>query len=274
MLIATIDIVVDIEYYTNLYFSNGEDAPYKLRDGNTIYLKPVLLKNYMLYMGASEVIQLYKNEVNDIRVIQMSYLQYLIEVVFPQGGEQNIYEMKLRVLLDLCLGEQYVGFVQKNDKWNIAICNEDGTIKDFITPTDFDDIMLLILNQNDAKYDNRYINPDVRKMMQEYYSIKYRDVSSPSLEKRKAYVSSKTAKSFKELGEMTIREFELVYKACLDSETYLTTKVTEASYKYEVKNPTIHPLFVKDKDPYEEAFSDTSVLKDKGFKGAENIGLE
>ena len=274
-----IDSVVDIELYTDLYFSNGVNAPYKLRDKTDIQIKPVLLKDYPLYLGTSEIIQLYKNEINDIKIIQMSYLQYLMEVVLPSGKDPdgkkiNIYEAKLRGLIELCLGYQFCAFRKVKDKWNIILCSSDSTIEHFITPADFDDIMLIILNQNDAKYDNRYVNPEVRKLIQEYYDIKNRDVSSPSLEKRKAYVSSKLAKSFKELGEMTVREFELVYKALVDSEMYLTTKITEASYKYEVKNPTNHPLYSKDKDPYEEAFSDTSVLKDKGFKGAESIGLE
>jgi hypothetical protein len=265
--------VVDLEYYTNLYFSNGEDAPFSLRDKTVLQLKPVLLKDYALYLGIYDVIQLQKNEVNDIRVIQMSYLQYLIEVVFPRGGKNNIYEAKLRMLIQLCLGYKYCAFMQIKDKWNIVLCDAHGTVEHFITPSEFDDIMLLILNQNDARHDNRYINPDVRQMVQEYYNIKYKDVSTPSLEKRKAFVCSKTAKTFKELGDMTVREFELVYHALVDSEIYLATKITEASYKYEVKKPTNHPLFTKEEDPYTEAFSDVSALQDKGFKGAENIGV-
>ena len=273
-----IDIVVDIESYTNLYFSNGEEAPYQLRDKTVLMLKPVLLKDYTIYQTASEIIQLYKNEVNDIKVIQMSYLQYLMEVVLPSGEDSNgkkinPYEYRLRALIELCFGYKYVGFKKHNDRWCIFLCQEDGAIEHIITPADFDNLMVLILNQNDAKHDNRYVNPDVRKVVQEYYNTKYADTSTPSLEKRKAFVSSKLAKTFKELGEMTIREFELVYHACVDSEIYMATKITEASYKYEVKNPTNHPLYTKEKDPFAEAFSDTSVLSGKGFKGAENIGL-
>lgn len=70
---------------------------------------------------------------------------------------------------------------------------------------------------------------------------------------------------------MTYREFELIYQSCLDSEIYLTTKITEASYKYEVKNPTNHPLFEIKKDAYAELFEDTSVLSNKGISGAENL---
>lgn len=203
----------------------------------------------------------------------MSYLQYLMEIILPQGGNENIYEIKLRTLLNLCLGIEYCYFAKNNGKWNIIICNSEGVVKDLITPSDFDDIILLILNQNDPNHDNRIINPEVREVMQEYYRIKYANVNQPTLEKRKAFVSSKINKNFKEIGQMSIREFELVYRACIDSELYIAQKVTEASYKYEVKNPTVHPLFEKQTDAYEEAFSDTSTLKNKGFKGADNIGV-
>jgi hypothetical protein len=108
--------VVDIESYTNLYFSNGEEAPYQLRDKTVLMLKPVLLKDYTIYQTASEIIQLYKNEVNDIKVIQMSYLQYLMEVVLPSGEDPNgkkinPYEYRLRTLIELCFGYKYAGFV-------------------------------------------------------------------------------------------------------------------------------------------------------------------
>ena len=231
------------------------------------------MKKYQIYLGCIDILQLYKNETNDFKIIQMSYLQYLMEVVLP-NTKDNIAEYKLRTLISLCLGEDYIGFVKDSrGKWNIAICDEESTIKNLINPADFDNIMLLILNQNDAHYDNRYVDHDVRLMVQEYYRIKYANVNMPSLEKRKAFVASKLSKTFKELGEMSIREFELIYKACVDSEMYLATKITEASYKYDIKNPSQHPLYESERDVYEEAFSSTDTLQGKGFKGAEQIGV-
>ena len=263
--------VVDIEVYSNLYFSNGEDVPYELRDKSTIYIKPALVKDYNLYQWACQVVQLLKNETNDIRVIQMSYLQYLVEVVFPQDSS---YKDMFVYLMKICLDAEHLGFISdKNGKPQLALCNEDNVVEHIITASEFDEISYIILNQNDAKHDNRYVNPEVRKAMQEYYSIKYRGITSPSLEKRKAFVCSKMGKTFKELSNMTIREFDLIYHACVDSEIYIATKVTEASYKYDVKEPTKHPLFEPDKDAYEEVFFDPDTLAEKGIKGVENIGV-
>lgn len=262
--------MVDLDVYTNVYFSNGFDVPYKLRDGGEISIKPVLVKDYNIYEWACQVIQLLKNETNDVNIIQMSYLQYLVEVVFPQNEE---FKNMFMYLLSLCLGVQKASYF-KNDKgkWRLALCDDEDIVIGIVTPKEWDEIMFIILNQNDAHYDNRYVNPEVREMMQEYYKIKYRDIVQPSLEKRKAFVCSKIGKTFKELSELTIREFNEIYKACVDSEIYLATKITEASYKYEVKQQAKHPLFEADVDAYEEAFSDTNVLQNKGLSGANNIG--
>ena len=74
--------MVDLEYYTDLYFSNGLNAPYHLKEGGDIEIKPVLVKDYSLYISTMGILTLPKNEVNDIEVIRMNYLEYLIKVVF------------------------------------------------------------------------------------------------------------------------------------------------------------------------------------------------
>lgn len=273
--------MVNLDYYANVYFGNGEDVPFKLRDGSIIYIKPVLMKDYTIYQWACQVVQLLKNETNDFKVIQMSYLQYLVEVVFPQDEEvkdnkdlYQSYKDRFIYLMQICLNVERLAILpNEKGKWQIVLCDNEDKVQHIITAKEFDDIVFIILNQNDPKHDNRYIDPDARKVMQDYYDIKYRGITSPSLEKRKAFVCSKIGKTFKELSLMTIREFDLIYHACVDSEIYIATKVTEASYKYDVKDPTKHPLFEPEKDMFEEVFSSTDTLEGKGFKGAENIGV-
>ncbi len=273
--------MVNLESLANLYFCNGEDVPYELKQGGIIYIKPAIMKDYTIYQWACQVVQLLKNETNDFKVIQMSYLQYLVEVVFPQDEEvkdnkdlYQAYKDRFVYLMKICLGAERLAILpNEKGKWQIVLCNNEDKVQYIITAKEFDDIVFIILNQNDPKHDNRYIDPDARKAMQDYYDIKYRGVTSPTLEKRKAFVCSKLSKTFKELSTMTIREFELIYHACIDSEIYLATKVTEASYKYEVKEPTKHPLFEPEKDAFEEVFSNTDALQNKGLKGAENIGV-
>lgn len=260
-------IVVDLEVLKSNYFVNMTEVPYKLNKGGTIYIKPILVKDYLIYEWAKTILTIQKNEINDIKVIQMSYLEFLIKRIFTSAQDE---EDKIRWLLKLCLNEDYsiIGdnciavFEQKDDEFNV---------KYVINAKEFDDISKIIQAQNDPNYDDRYVSPEVKELMHEYYRVKYKNVVSPSLEKKKAFVSSKIGKAFKEINELPYREFELIYDACKDSEIYIAQKIIQGSYKYKVDEDIKHPLFEPKKDQYEELFEDTSVLANKGINGAEQL---
>lgn len=257
-------VVVDLEIMELNYFVNMLDVPYELKKGGVLQIKPILVKDYLRYSWAKEILEISKNEINDIEIIQMSYLEFLIKKIFTVNKE---LEEKLRWIVKLCLNEDYVAFVDNK----LIICEKDSTIKYIITPKEFDDISKIIQSQNDPNYDDRYVSPEVKELMQEYYKVKYQNIISPSLEKRKAFVSSKTGKTFSQLNELPYREFELIYDACKDSEIYIGQKIIQGSYKYKVDGDIKHPLYESKKDPYEELFTDPSVLSSKGISGAENL---
>lgn len=257
--------MVDIETLSINYFVNMVNVPYELKKGGTIYIKPILTKDYLRYQWAIQILTINKNEINDVEIIQMSYLDFLTKKIIP--SDEETYKSKIWWVLHLCLGEEY--FIIGDNC--IIICNDDDTIKYVINSKEFDEIIQIILNQNDYNYDNRYVNPEVREMLNEYYKIKYKDISQPSLEKKKAFVSSKTGKSFNEINELPYREFDLIYDACKDSEIYIGQKIIQGSYKYQVEGDIKHPLFEPKKDMYEELFEDTSVLSSKGINGAEQL---
>ena len=62
---------------------------------------------------------------------------------------------------------------------------------------------------------------------------------------------------------MTLRTFEGVYDNCLNSEIYLGEKIIQGSYKYDVKEDILHPLYRKKKDPIEEAFASYESVENK-----------
>ena len=67
-------------------------------------------------------------------------------------------------------------------------------------------------------------------------------------------------KTFKDLNNMTYREFDLIYNANVNSEIYIGEKIIQGSYKYDVKE-----------DPYAKIFEDTNKLSGKGISGAEQL---
>jgi hypothetical protein len=90
----------------------------------------------------------------------------------------------------------------------LALCDEEEIVKYIITPKEFDEISKIILNQNDAHYDGRYVSPDVKELMNEYYKVKYANTRSPSLEEKKAFITSKTGIDINTINEMTYRYFD------------------------------------------------------------------
>lgn len=253
--------MVDIELLSRLYFANGYDVPYKLKNGKEILIKPILVKDYEIYNYCKNILDINKNEINDINIIQMSYLEFLIEIIFKENAE---YINHLCNIIRLCLDEQYLSFgYGQNNKLNLFICNEDKTIKHSITSKEFDDIKKIILYQNDCHYNDRYVSPDVRQAYEEYCRLKYKDVNAPSLEKMKAFVIGKNGYKLEDVNNMTYRMFYLVYHSCVDSEIYIGSKIIQGSYKYDVKQDVLHPQYEKEKDPITEMFSDAEAFENK-----------
>lgn len=249
-----------IKSYELLYFQNGYDVPYDLIKGGTILIKPILVKDYNNYNLSCQVLDIKKNETNDSKIIQMSYLEFILNGIL-NGNEE--YQTQLCMILSLCLGEEYVKIGEENNKKCLILCDEEDNVKGIIKKKEFDEIRKIILYQNDIEYDDRYISPDVKKIVEEYYSIKYKNTEIPSLEKRKAFVASKTGMKFEEINNMKYRFFSLVYESNINSEIYIGQKIIQASSKYEVKEDIQHPLYSKEKDKYEMAFVDEGGFKQK-----------
>lgn len=259
--------VVDLKELELKYFCNGIDVPYKLKCDKILNIKPILVKDYPFYEFAKQILEIEKNEINDIEIIKMSYLEFIFHIL----NKNQVYINWLVTLCELCFGYGKIGIVLKNNKQCLALCDEKETIEYIITPKEFDEISKIILNQNDSNYDNRYISPEVKELMSEFYKAKYNNLRTPTIEEKKAYVTSKTGISIIDLNEMTYRYFDLVYDSNLKSDIYITQKMIQCSEKYEVKEEIKHPLFEPKKDPYAEIFEDTTILGEKGISGAENL---
>ena len=129
---------------------------------------------YAFYQDNIGILCIDKNKVNDVNIISMSYLQYLVDVVLQEA----IYQQALITILNLSLGDEYTFTIghNENNKAYLGI-QKDGETLCKITPKEFDKISEIILYYNDRDYDGRYISEDMRKAMEDYYNIKYKDVA-------------------------------------------------------------------------------------------------
>ena len=113
---------------------------------------------------------------------------------------------------------------------------------------EFDKIKEIILCYNDKDYDGRYISEDMRKAMEDYYSIKFRNNYShiPTLEERKLFVSFKSGLTLQQINDMAYRHFDIMYNQCIDNDLFFSQKIIQASEKYKVnEDEIVYPLFKK-----------------------------
>ena len=257
---------VDIETLKLLYFQNDEPCPYKLKCGYEVMLYPVKVKDWSIFERSLVLFQIDKNKINDIEVIKMSELDFVIKLC-----EQNEdYSLCLANILLYSMHEQNVALSTLNNKNVIAFCDENDNTKGYITHNEFNDIKKIILYQNIYDYKDMYVDPDVQQLYDDYYKIKNKNSKTPTLEEQKTYVLSKCSFTMKEINEMSYRMFSQIYKHAIGDIIYIGRKIIQGSYKYQVDDFQ-HPLYEKEKDRFAEIFEDTSVLSNKGISGAEQL---
>lgn len=195
--------MIDIEVLKRQYFYFDEPVPYKVGE-NIVKIYPVSVKNSELFAVCSQVLKIDKNSRPSADIIRMSYLQFLCEVAFK---EDETAKLRLGTLLQMCLKFDNPKMLYLDNKYYIT--NDDGSIK--ISPKQFDEISRIILFQNIYDYDDSYIDPDLKKSMEEVDAMKAKDIDIPTLERQFAIITSHTGISKKEQLEMTIRSHRLLF---------------------------------------------------------------
>ena len=84
----------------------------------------------------------------------------------------------------------------------------------------------------------------MRKAMEDYYSLKFKNQYMPTLEEKKAFLSFKSGLTLQQINEMTYRFFEIAYTQCVNVDTFFSQKILQASEKYKVDD-LVYPLFKK-----------------------------
>ena len=162
--------------------------------------------------------------------------------------ENNI--SKFVNILKYCLHVEnpYVGF-DDNSRPYLRI-NDDFSIG----PKDFDNIRRIILYQNLIHYDDEYINPEIKKMMDEVDAVKNAGVESPTIERRMAIITAHCGISKQEQMNMTYRSHSLLFEEVYGEVEFETTRPI---LLYAGKGNEIdHWIFKKKKDKYDGYMTD------------------
>lgn len=241
-------MAVDIEYLTEAYFTFDEPVPYQLSDSQKIFVKPVSVKDSALFLTSCDILNIDKNSIPSPQVISMSYLEFLITCVV--GTEANL--QKFVNLLNICLGftrprvlkGQTGKFVVKDDQTGLVITHKQ-----------FEDIRKIILYQNILHFDDSYINPDLKKAMDEMDALRNSNVIVPTLERKMAIITAHCGISKKEQMSMSLRSHSLLFEEVCGEVEFMTLRPIAMMSKESAKSFD-HWIFKKKKNKIDEYIVD------------------
>lgn len=235
---------IDINYYKDTYFTFDEPVPYKLKCGEILYISPIYLINYMLFITSYGILTIDKNSTDDVEIISMSYLKFLVDRVFPYSKESIQQFVNICIL---CMGLK-APEVKLTDNKKIVLYDKEN-INLFITQKEFDDIKKIILYQNLLNFDDSYINPELRKNMEELDQLRNKNLEPPSLERRIAIITSHCGINKKEQLGMTIRSHSLLFQEVNKEVEYLCSKPIAV---YAGKPDAVSWIFEKKKGKFDD----------------------
>ena len=214
--------MIDIDVLSREYFWFDKPVPYLISDGQEILITPIMVEDSEMFLSWIDVISIDKNSLNDVKYISMSYLEFLVSNLLMSPIEQIAQASisKIINILKLCLNFNGAISIRFNERNKPFIVYEDKKI----TPKQFEDIRRIILYQNIVGYDDEYINPDIKQMMDEMNEIKTRDIDYPNLERRMAIITAHTGLSKAEQMKMTYRSHTMLMKEVYGEVDYMSAR--------------------------------------------------
>ena len=238
---------IDIDYLHKAYFVFDAPVPYDLKCGTTIYIEPVKLADSLLFMSSYGILDIDKNQSSDVEIIQMSYLQYLATKICVTPATQ---QQMINICL-LCLGFKQPIF-RYNDNGKIVLSNADlstGQELFYLSAKEFDEIKKIILYQNLPKYDDSYIDPELKASMDEMDILKAKKISMPDLERRIGIISAHSGITKKEQLTMTLRSHTILFEEVVGEVEYSALKGVSC---FGGKSGEVEWIYKKQKGKYDD----------------------
>lgn len=261
--------MIDKETILEDYVPFAEPIPFKDWE-----VHPITVKKSKWWKEACRILMIEKNYINDMEVLQMSYLKFLILLGLEEPDILPTLEKIIRTCLNID-DDLIVGMIETEDEKDFslvigpAIITKTGSKiintnkAKTITSKEFEEFKTIVLIQNILEYDDSYIDPDVKKAIEEYYSLLNKDAEEVSFEKQIACVQSSTSFTLQQIKEMTYRSFMLLFETIVDKVEYPVIKGAELNGTTFKNGKTFdHWVYKKKHDKFGDAF-----VQAKAFEG-------
>lgn len=209
---------LNLDLYRKAYFYFDLPVEYKIQE-KTLFIYPVSVKDSEIFLSSQSVISIDKNTADSVEVIQMTYLDFIYKVLFQD--QMNI--SKFLNILKYCLHIENeaveVGYDANNKPF---LRDKDSDIE--IKSKDFDNIRRIIMYQNLIHYDDEYVNPEIKKMMDEVDAVKNAGIDPPTIERKMAIITAHCGISKQEQMNMTYRSHSLLFEEVYGEVEFETTR--------------------------------------------------
>ena len=85
-------MAIDLDYLAKAYFYFDEPVPYNLDEEHIIYIRPISVRDSQFFLDSVDLLTVDKNSLPDPVIIQMSYLQFILDVLL-QGDMKKVNQM-------------------------------------------------------------------------------------------------------------------------------------------------------------------------------------
>jgi len=176
------------------------DKPVKYK---TLVLHPIKMKNYFHFMQVASILLIDKNSIPEVKIISMSYLEYLCHIHKESESIGNILIHLLRLVLDFDKEEdvEKISLFPVMHKFMV-----DGKMFD---AQDFDNIRTIIIEQNGLTPPDETIQKELRDAMEDAAAFrrKLSGNKTAGIEDQMVALSTQTGFTLEYIYEMTIRKF-------------------------------------------------------------------
>ena len=259
-------MAIDIAVLEKGYFYFDKPVPYKLSDTTHIDITPISVYDSEVFLSRCDILQIDKNALNSVEIIQMSYLDFLLKIMLPTDQSGLLLD-KFCNILKLCLGMPDWK-IKMDGKKRISILAPDESFE--ITGKQFDDIKRIILYQNVPHYDDTYIDPEAKAAMQELDKLKSANINMPTLERRMAIITAHCGIDKQALMQYTMRSLQLLFEECA-GEVEFTTLRPIMLYAGKAKELE-HWIYKKKKDKFDGYFTSVGSYQEK-FGGESGVKI-
>lgn len=264
-------VATDINAIIEPYRAFDAPVPYK-----ELLLYPVQAQDYYKFMSSVGVLGIQKNRTPDVRIIQMSYLQFVFGLILNDVEWRKKFIDIMQLCLKVEVAELSNHRIQRGSFWNEMGANGElifhlnGYEVDFIdrnerifirlngielSGAEFDELIRYIHFQNVYDYFDDFINDDVREVIKKFYSMKNKDIVPPTFEQKIISVMSALGVTKPQVATMTMISVEQLFHSVVRRTDYMIEHNYRAHAMTDKPLPDIeHWAYKSNKERFSEVF--------------------